>query len=255
MLIDTHAHLDDRQLLPQVDDVLSRARDAGVERVITIGVDLATSAAAVDLARRPGVSATVGVHPHEADAVAGETMDALRRLAARPGVVGLGETGLDYFRDRSPRPAQRAAFELHLALAVELDLPVVVHCRDAWADCLAILEARACPRLRGVAHCFSGDGDAVARLTEIGFYVSFAGNVTYKNARPLRQAAGAAPLDRLLVETDCPYLSPEPHRGKRPNEPARVVDTAACLAERLGLPLSDLASATTANAERLFGLV
>ena len=254
MLVDTHAHLDDRQLIGQVESVLARARSAGVERVITVGADLDSSARAVNLAKRyEGVSAVVGIHPHEAESADDEALRLLAGMAKEGCVVGVGETGLDYYRDLSPRGAQRSAFERHLDLAAESGLPVVVHCRDAWDDCMAILERRAGPGLRGVAHCFTGDAGVANRLAEMGFFISFAGNITYPNAGGLRAVAAGVPVDKALVETDCPYLSPQPRRKVKPNEPAFVVHTAAQLAQVLGLTTEDAAQATTGNACRLFG--
>ena len=254
MFIDTHAHLDDRKLARDLDGVLRRALEAGVERIVTVGADLPSSRRAAGIARaRDRVWATVGIHPHDAASADSAAMGELARLAGEPKVAAIGETGLDYYRDLSPRQAQRDAFEQHIDLALRMDLPLVVHCRDAWEECLEILERRAPEGLRGVAHCFSGDAAVGARLRAIGFLVSFAGNVTYPNAENLRAAAAQISAESLLVETDCPYLPPQPVRKQR-NEPAFVVHTAAELARVYGLSVEDVARVTTFNADRLFGL-
>ena len=254
MLIDTHAHLDDRKLARDLDAVLRRAAEAGVERIVTVGADLPSSRRAARIAQeREAVSATVGVHPHDAQTVNDKAIEELARLAEDENVVAIGETGLDYYRNLSPRDAQRAAFERHIGLALQLGLPLVVHCRDAWPDCLDILERRAPEGLKGVAHCFSGDAEIGARLRAIGFHISFAGNITYPNAEGLRKAAAKISAEAILVETDCPYLSPQPVRG-RTNEPAFVVHTADELARVYGLSVEDVARVTAFNADRLFGL-
>ncbi|MHB1134116.1 MAG: TatD family hydrolase [Chloroflexota bacterium] len=262
-LVDSHAHLDDEAFAADRADVLARARAAGVTRIVSVGADLASSRANVALAAStPGVWASVGVHPHEAaglNEAAGldeAALAELRSLAAQPRVVAIGEIGLDFYRDLSPRPAQQAAFRAQLALARELGLPAIVHDREAHDEVLAVLRewAGAYPAARGVLHCFSGD-EALARAAiELGFYISLAGPVTYANARRLQSLAAILPLERLLVETDCPYLTPVPRRGQR-NEPALVALVAEKVAALRGLAPADLAAATTANARRLFGLV
>ena len=254
MFVDTHAHLDDKRLVGDLDAVLDRARQAGVERVITAGTDLRSSAACTELAEKHEmVTASVGVHPHDADEFDENTMRELSRMAENDAVVAIGETGLDYFRSLSPRDSQQAAFNRHLDLALEVDLPVIVHCRDAWHDCVDMLERRAGSGLRGVAHCFSGDAEIGARLRRLGFFISFAGNVTYPNAGALREAAARISAEASLVETDCPYLAPQPCRGKR-NEPSFVVHTAEQMAGVYGLTLDDIARVTTFNAFQLFGV-
>lgn len=255
-LIDTHAHLDDARFDADRGDVLARAREAGVERVLTVGIDLATSRAAVELAQEwPGVFAVVGIQPnHVAEARDGD-FDEIERLAALPRVVAVGETGLDRYWDRAPFALQQDYFRRHLAFAHRIGKPVVIHCREAEADLLVMLEEAFAERgpVRGVLHSFSGDLATAERGLELGLHVSFAGMVTYKSAQNLRGVAARVPADRLLVETDSPYLAPVPRRGQR-NEPGLVAHTAACLAEARGETLEGLARQTTANAAALFGL-
>lgn len=256
MWTDAHCHLDSiGEAGPgAMTAAIQRAAGAGVDRMVTIGTDLASSRAASDIARdHGGVWAAVGVHPHDADTLDDATFGAIRALAAaHPKVVAIGEIGLDYFRDLSPRDAQQDAFRRQLALAGELDLAVVIHMRDAHQDVFRIL-AETGPPQRLVFHCFSGGADDARAALALGGYVSFAGNVSYKSAGSLREAAAVVPADRLLVETDSPYLAPVPHRGK-PNEPALVAVVGACLAETLGRPVEDIAASTAANAARVFRL-
>ncbi|MEA2565620.1 MAG: TatD DNase family protein [Actinomycetota bacterium] len=252
---DAHCHLDDvgggEDAVLQA--VIGRARAAGVERMVTIGTDLATSRAAAGIAAaHEGVWAAVGVHPHDATTLTGEALDELEALASEPKVVAIGEIGLDYFRDLSPRDVQQEAFRRQLALARRLGVPVVIHMRDAHRDVFGILEEAGAPE-RLVFHCFSGGPADAARCLELGGYVSFAGNISYKNAQDLRDACAVVPLDRLLVETDAPYLAPVPHRGK-PNEPAFVPAVGAAVAAATGVPKEEIASATSANAASIFGL-
>jgi TatD DNase family protein len=251
MLIDTHCHL--HLLEEPAVEVVERARAAGVGHLVDVGVDLGSSRQAVDNARRlEGVSATAGVHPHDAVTLTPEALEELRALLADERVVAVGETGLDYFRDHSPREAQRAAFATQVRLARELDKALVVHCRDAFEDVLAILEREGPPE-RVVLHCFSGDERAATRAVEAGYHVSFAGTVTFRNAPGLRRACAAVPLDRMVLETDSPFLSPHPFRG-RPNRPERVAITAETVAAVHGVPVEEVADATTTTAIHAFGL-
>jgi TatD DNase family protein len=254
--IDTHAHLDDPRFAADLPAVLARAAAAGLDRVLTIGVDLATSLAAVRLAEaHPVLAAVVGIQPNHAGEVADGDFEHIVRLAGHPRVVAVGETGLDRYWDRAPFAAQLDYFARHLALARACGKPVVIHCRDAEPDVVAVLRAEVAAHgpVAGVMHSFSGDAATATACLACGVHVSFAGMVTYKTADAIRAAAKVVPLDRLLVETDSPYLAPVPQRGKR-NEPAHVVHTGACLADVLGVTVADLAAATTANARRLFGL-
>ena len=253
-LFDTHAHLHFPDFAPDLDDVLARARAAGVRKMVTIGTDGETSRAALAIAERdPEVWASVGLHPHDAAGGDDALFDELERLAGSPRVVAIGEMGLDFFRDLSPRPAQEAAFRRQLALARRLGKPALVHCRDAHAETLAILVEERVSEVGGVMHCFSGDVEIARRCLDLGLLVSLAGPVTYPNARALPAVARFVPADRLVVETDCPFLPPQPYRGKR-NEPAYLVITAARVAELRGEPLEALAPRMTENALRLFGI-
>ncbi len=257
MVVDSHAHVSTPKFDADRDDVLARARAAGLTAIVDVGCDLASSEAAADLAERePLVWATAGVHPHEAKHWDEGTADALRALAARPRVVGLGEMGLDFHYDHSPRDVQRQVFREQLALARALDLPAVLHVREAYDEALAILDEVAAgpgPTLRGVAHCFTGDAAQAQGFVARGFAVSFTGVVTFKNAAQVQEAARVVPLALLLVETDCPYMAPVPLRGKR-CEPAFVVHTARALAALRGEDEAEVLAATGRNARRLFGL-
>ncbi len=248
-LIDAHCHLSDPAFDPDRDAVLARARAAGVEHVVVVGGSLAESERAATLARtRTGLSATVGIHPHEARHWSAETAARLRDLLALPEVVAVGETGLDYHYDHSPREAQRRAFEAQLALGAELGRPVVVHARDADEDVAALLAG---VRARVVLHSFSSGARVFEAGMQIAAYFSFSGMITFKNWT-MTDRLTACPPDRLLVETDAPYLAPVPHRGRR-NEPAFVRAVAEALARSRGEPVEQIAQRTTDNACRLFG--
>jgi TatD DNase family protein len=255
-LIDTHAHLDDEQFQTDLLDVLHRAAAAGVGRVIAIATTAASSASTVALAAaHPGVWATAGIQPnHVAQAGPGDWDEVVRRATA-PRVVALGETGLDRHWDYTPFPQQEDYFARHLALARQLGLAVVIHCREAEADVVRMLreDFEKHGPVRAVMHSFTGDSATAEACLAMGLHISFAGMVTYKNAQALRDVAKTVPLDRLLVETDSPYLAPVPVRGKR-NEPANVVHTAACLATVKGVEPGVIAEHTTRNARMLFGL-
>ena len=246
-MIDTHAHLD---LCPDPDDAVARARDAGVQRVLTVGTTLERCRVALELAdRHDGVFAVLGIHPHEAGREDGGDLDGLRELLRHEKAVAVGETGLDFYRDYAPRDAQQRLFDAELALAAEVAKPVVIHTRAADDATVGGLRGFAG---RVVLHCFSSPA-LLGPALDAGWYVSFAGNVTYPNAYDLRAAARAVPADRLLAETDTPYLSPQPRRG-RPNEPANVVHTLAVLAEARGEDRDALERTIDRNAERLFAL-
>ena len=255
-LFDTHAHLHDPALAGEIEAVLERAREAGVERCVTVGTDIATSRAAVRLAEaQEGVYASVGLHPHDAKDWSAEASAELRSLAASESVVAIGEIGLDFYRNLSPREAQFRAFREQLELAEELDLPVIIHSREAhdetW-DVIAPWGAR-CRRGApvGVLHCFSGHDTLALAYAEMGFLISFAGPVTYPKNEELRAAAKSLREDAIVVETDCPYLSPQGRRGRR-NEPAYVRETAEVVAGIRGVSLAEFGAQTTANAEGLF---
>jgi TatD DNase family protein len=253
-LFDTHAHLHFPEFAGDLDAVLARARAAGVRRMVTIGTDVPTSRAAAALAaREPDVWAAVGIHPHEAADADEAALAEIERLASAPRVVAIGETGLDFFRDRSPREAQTRAFTAQVALARRLGKPVLVHCRDAHAEALALLAADGPLERGGIMHCFSGDLAVARRCVELGLLVSLAGPVTYPKPGALPEVARTIAADRLVVETDCPFLPPQPYRGKR-NEPAYLAITAARVAELRGEPVADLAARMSENARVLFRL-
>lgn len=254
-LIDSHCHLDFDSFATDVEEVIARAHRVGVDKMITIGASgpFEANREAIDIAaRHASVFATVGVHPHEASSVTDAVLDEIERLAAHPCVVGIGETGLDYHYDNSPRPAQRAAFRRFARLAARLDLPLSIHLRDADADAAAILADEG-TEAGGVIHCFSSDARAAETFVGLGLHISFSGILTFKTADALREAAAVVPADRILIETDSPFLAPVPHRGRR-NEPALVVHTAVALAEARGESLATVARTTSDNAARLFRL-
>lgn len=253
-LFDTHAHLADEQLAADLPAVLDRSQRAGVRQILAVGTTLASSQTCLAIARQHlGVCASAGIHPNHAAEAAPGDWDEIVRLAAEEKIVALGETGLDLYWKDVPLTVQQDYFDRHIRLAQQTGLPLVIHLRETAAEILAMLaEARRRGPLRGVMHSFTGTEDQAREFLDLGLAISFAGMVTYKKSNALREAARAVPLDRLLVETDCPYLSPEPLRGRRPNEPAHVAYTAACLAEVRSLTLAELARHTTANAQALF---
>jgi len=257
-LVDTHAHLTMREFAADLSAVLERAAAAGVDTIVCVGVDLESSREAVELAsRHPQVVAAVGVHPNESAELPAEWLAELRSMARMPGVVAVGEIGLDYYRQRAERERQLWLFRAQLDLAGELVLPVVVHNREADADLERVLVGwEAClpeDHRRGVLHCFSGGIPLMERCTAKGFYISFAGPITFRNAAKAAAVAEATPDERLLVETDAPCLAPHPHRGER-NEPAHVKLVAERLAELRQVSPEEIARVTSANAARLFGL-
>jgi TatD DNase family protein len=250
-LIDSHAHLDSHKFDGDREAAIDRAREAGVTAILNVGGDLASSRAAVALAERCGfIYAAVGVHPHDARTVTPAVLDDLRALSRHPKVVAIGEIGLDYYRDLSPRPVQRQVFADQLALAAELELPVVVHSREALDDVLAALRGW---EGSGVLHSYSGGPERLGEVLELGFSIGISGPVTFPKAEWLRAVAAAVPLERLLVETDCPYLTPVPYRGRR-NEPAYVRYVAQAVARARGMDAELLARAAADNARRLFGM-
>ena len=254
VLFDTHAHLHFQEFDPDRQAVLERARQAGVRRFVTIGIDVETSQSALALAEAEGDCFTaVGLHPHEASTATEATWLALRQLAVSPKVVALGEMGLDWFRTLSPREDQIRAFRRQIALARELKKPILIHCREAYAEVLGVLKEERAHEVGGIMHCFSGDAEFARVCLDLGFLISIAGPVTYPSARKLSEVVRTVPRDGLVLETDCPYLPPQPYRGKR-NEPAHLTHVAARVAELLGLGLDVIAETTTTNACRLFGL-
>ncbi|HST05193.1 MAG TPA: TatD family hydrolase [Chloroflexia bacterium] len=252
-LVDSHAHLDSEDYAADIDAVVGRARSFGLKAIITIGIEPADWQSTLALAARyTDIYPALGIHPNSADQTNDTTLEQLARLCKEHNVVGLGETGLDYYREYVSHEQQKDSFRRHLALARELDLPVIIHTRDAYDDVLEILRKDG-KGTRGVMHSFSGDLPYALECVEMGYMISMSGPVTFRKAQDKHTLAREVPLEALIVETDCPYLTPEPYRGRR-NEPAYVAYTAKAIAELRGIPLAELAEATTGNAARLFGL-
>ena len=252
-MIDSHCHLTDPRLQSQLAGVLARARAAGVTRMVTIGTSISDDEAAVALCRTlPDVRCAIGIHPNYTHEAEPADLPRLRDLQSDPVVVALGEMGLDYFRDTSPRHVQRPFFEAQLALAVEFNKPVVIHSREAIADSLEVMKAF--PTVRAIFHSFTGSPSELRAIVDRGYTVGFTGPVTYKKNDALREAARDCPIEQLVVETDAPYLSPEPMRSQKINEPALVVHVARRIAELKGMSYDAFDAATTRNAEQFFGL-
>src|SRR5579871_2200780 len=256
-LVDSHAHIDFPQFAEDRDAMLDRARAAGVTTLVAIGTGPGPEKldAALPFAEQyDWIYTTVGIHPHEAKEVTQDHLDELAQLAKHPKVIAWGEIGLDYFYDHSPREVQANVFRQQMGLAKAARKPIVIHCRDAWPDCMKILKEEWAPSgLGGILHCFSSTLEDAKRGVDIGFMISFAGNSTFPKAQNLRDVAKALPLENLLIETDSPYLAPQPYRGKR-NEPAYVAEVARTLASVRNLAAEELAYATTENFRRFFGL-
>ena len=251
-LIDTHAHIHDKAFDPDRDAVVERMRAAGITSAITVGCDLADAERAFETAERYDLRATAGIHPHGAKDAPADIRAAFAPFLTNKRIVAIGETGLDYYYDNSPREAQQRVLREQIAIARDANLPLVFHHRDAFEDFSAILRDEWRPGLRGVVHCFTGDtAQARTYIDEFGLYLGIGGIVTFKTAQPIRNAVVATGIEHVVLETDCPYLAPIPHRGER-NEPSFVVDTAKYLAELLHVPLAEIASRTTENATKLF---
>jgi TatD DNase family protein len=253
-LFDTHAHLADEHLAADLPGVIERAKSAGVKQILAIGTDAADSRRCLELAQtHEGIRSSAGIHPNNAAEAQPGDWDEIARLAREAKVVALGETGLDLYWKDVPLAMQQDYFDRHIRLSQATGLPLVIHLRETAPEILAMLrEARQRGPLRGVMHSFTGTAPEAAEFLALGLYISFAGMVTFKKSEDLRAVTQTIPADRILVETDSPYLSPEPFRGKRPNEPARVVHTAECLAQLRGVSMEEFARQTTANAEGLF---
>jgi TatD DNase family protein len=253
VLVDSHCHLDFPELSGDAEGVIARARNAGVGHMLTIGTKLTAFDGVRAVAERfPNVSCSVGIHPHEAAVEPEADVERLTALAAHPKVVAFGETGLDFFYEHSPRPEQERSFRVHIAAARAAKLPVIVHTRDADAETSAILtEEQGKGAFTGVIHCFSSGPELAEKALSLGMYLSFSGIVTFKKADALREVVKTTPIERILVETDSPYLAPVPYRGKT-NEPAYVVQTAATVAALKGVSIEELANRTTANFFALF---
>jgi TatD DNase family protein len=257
-IVDSHAHLELAQFDADRAAMLERAREAGVELVLAIGSGTSPTErldAAIPFAQEHDwIYATVGIHPHDASEATELHFTRLVELAEHPRVIGWGEIGLDYYYDHSPRDAQKQVFREQLHEARRAKLPVIIHCRDAWADCLEILEQDwSSAALGGIFHCFTGTAKEARRGLDMGFLISFAGNVSYPRNQPIRDVAREIPLEMMLIETDSPFLAPQGRRGRR-NEPAFVVEVAQTLASVRDLGTDELAAVTTANFRRLFGL-
>lgn len=253
-LIDSHAHLNDERFSPDLPQVLQRGREAGLAAIVNVGYDLASSRLAVAMAReQDDLYAAVGIHPHDAADAADEALQVLRVLAGEPKVVAVGETGLDFFRNLSPPPVQRQAFARFINLAAELGKTLIVHCREAQDEILQVLDENLSPEQTVVMHCFAGDLHFAEACLQRGFYLGMAGTVTYPKSMVLREVAAMVAPDRLLLETDCPWLPPQKHRGQR-NEPAYVALVAQTVAAARDMAVEELAALTAANARAAFRL-
>lgn len=252
MFIDSHAHIQISQFNSDRDAVVKRATEANVSNILVIGFDLDSSVKAVELAEKhDNLYATVGMHPHDAKNLSPEILDTFRKLLNHPKVIALGEIGLDYYRNLSPHQVQKDAFNTQLDLAVEFNIPIIIHNRDAYIDILPMLEKRR-GKISGVLHCFTGDEELMQRSVNLGFYIGIGGIVTYPNAKDVQSVAQQLPLERLLIETDCPWLTPQFRRGKR-NEPAYVLAVAEKIAELRGTSVEEIGKITTNNFNYLFG--
>lgn len=252
MLIDTHAHIQDKEFKKDLPEVLDRAEKAGLEKIICVGYDYETSVEAVALARKyPQVRAVVGIHPHDASSLTPDILQKLYTLAREPEVVAIGETGLDFYRNLSTPEQQRKAFVEQVKLAQELYKPVVIHDREAHQEVLDIIKKEKAGKNEGIMHCYSGHLPLAIELIKAGFYISFAGPLTFKNAQKTHEVAAKIVMERILIETDCPYLTPEPWRGKR-NEPAYVASTARKLAELRRKSVEEIAYITNLNAKKVY---
>ncbi|MHC4501097.1 MAG: TatD family hydrolase [Planctomycetota bacterium] len=254
-LIDTHCHLTFDDLIGDIDAIVERSRQAGVSAWITVGTDMQENQKALELtARFENLYAAVAIHPHDAKTVTADTIAQLKHLAQNAKVVGIGETGLDYHYDHSLHHDQRRVFAQHLKIAAEFNLPVIIHCRKAFDETIEILDRHGADVRRTVLHCFSGSAEQAQMLIPKGYYFSFTGVVTFKNAEKTRRAAAVVPVDRLMLETDCPYMSPEPMRKQKVNEPALLIHIAKFLADLKGMSLEDFAAVTTATSKAFFRL-
>ena len=254
MLIDSHAHLDDPKFNKDRDRLIKSLKQNDISLVINVGADVSSSIKSVKLADEyENIYAAVGVHPHSAKEMDDSTIDVLKAFAKRDKVVAIGEIGLDFHYDNSPRDIQRKWFIEQIKLAKELNMPIIVHSRDADQETFDILKEEADERLKGVLHCYSGSAEMAKDYIDLGFYISLAGPVTFKNARKPKEVAKVVPMDKLLIETDSPYLTPEPHRGKR-NEPLYVRHIASMIAELRGMNFEDVGRITSENTKRLFNI-
>lgn len=252
MLFDTHAHLEEKNFAIDLDQVLVRAKEQGVSLILNVGYNLKHARLSVDLARKYDfIYAAVGLHPHDAKDATDELWEEIYKLAAHPKVVAIGEMGLDYYRDHSPRQVQRRAFRHQIKIAKDLKMPIIIHDRDAHQDVLTIVKEEQASQVGGVFHAFSGSWEMAKEVLNLGFYIAIGGPVTFTNARKVLEVARKVPLDRLLLETDCPYLTPHPYRGKR-NEPGYVKLVAEKIAELKNVPFEEVCRVTKENGQKLF---
>lgn len=254
MLFDTHVHLNDEQFDNDLQEVIERAKEAGVDYMVVVGFNRPTIERAISLVDTfDFLYASVGWHPVDAIDMKEEDLDWLESIAAHPKVVALGEMGLDYHWDKSPHDVQKEVFRKQIGLAKKLELPIIIHNRDATEDVVQMLREENAKEVGGIMHCFSGSAETAKECVELNFHISLGGPVTFKNAKKPKKVAMEVPLDRLLIETDCPYLAPHPYRGKR-NEPAYVKLVAEQIAELKGISYEEVAEKTTENAKKLFGI-
>lgn len=254
MLFDTHAHLNAEQFNDDLEEVIERAKHEGVQELVVVGFDRPTIKKAIELADTyEFIYASVGWHPVDAIDMTEEDLQWIEALASHPKVVALGEMGLDYYWDKSPKDVQHEVFRKQIRLAKKVKLPIIIHNRDATSDVVEILKEEGAAEVGGIMHCFTGSVEVAKECIEMNFYISLGGPVTFKNAKKPKEVAAEIPLDRLLIETDCPYLTPHPYRGKR-NEPSYVKLVAQQIAELKGVSFEEVAEATTANAKKCFGM-
>ncbi|MBT2690811.1 TatD family hydrolase [Bacillus sp. ISL-47] len=254
MFFDTHAHLNAEQYNEDLKEVIDRALSEGVSNIVVVGFDRPTIEKAMELSNEYDfIYASIGWHPVDAIDMTDEDLQWIEELSQHPKVVALGEMGLDYYWDKSPKDVQKEVFRKQIQLAKKVKLPIVIHNRDATADIVEILKEEGAGEVGGIMHCFSGSPETAKECVDMNFYISLGGPVTFKNAKKPKEVADAIPLDKLLIETDCPYLTPHPYRGKR-NEPSYVKLVAEQIADIKGISIEEVASATTENAKKLFGI-
>ncbi|MBM7704926.1 TatD family hydrolase [Metabacillus iocasae] len=254
MLFDTHVHLNADQYEEDMEEVIQRAQDAGIEHMVVVGFDRKTINRAMEIVEKyEFIYAAVGWHPVDAIDMTDEDLEWIEELAAHPKVVAIGEMGLDYHWDKSPKDVQKDVFRRQIRLARKVNLPIIIHNRDATEDVVQILREEKVEEVGGIMHCFTGSLEVAKQCIDMNMYISFGGPVTFKNAKKPKEVATQLPLDRLLIETDCPYLTPHPYRGKR-NEPSYVTYIAEQIADLKGITYEELAQKTTANAKKLFGI-
>jgi TatD DNase family protein len=254
MLFDTHAHLNAIQYNDDLQEVIDRALEEGVSNIVVVGFDRPTISRAIELAEQyPFIYAAVGWHPVDAIDMTEEDLQMIEQLAAHPKVVALGEMGLDYYWDKSPKEVQKEVFRKQIALAKKVKLPIIIHNREATADIIEILKEENAAEVGGIMHCFTGSVEVAKQCIDMNFYISFGGPVTFKNAKKPKEVAKEIPLEHLLIETDCPYLTPHPFRGKR-NEPSYVKYVAEAIAELKEVSFEEVAQKTSDNAKKLFGI-